>query len=80
MRVFCAKVEEDSNGRIFTTRSRSVGLLGIGESVHDARSKVLDAFRFVSGPYHARSDIGLEGELLEGIQRVTIGAGHQRSN
>jgi phosphoribosylamine--glycine ligase len=58
---FYAKVDE-VEGRILTTRSRAVGLLGLAPNVAEARRNVSQALGSISGPYHARSDIGLEAE------------------
>ena len=58
---FYAKVDE-VEGRILTTRSRAIGLLGLASSVGEARRHVSNALKSISGPYHARTDIGLEAE------------------
>jgi phosphoribosylamine---glycine ligase len=62
---FYAKVDE-VEGRILTTRSRAIGLLGLADTVSEARRRVSTALKSISGPYHARTDIGLEAETSPG--------------
>ncbi len=66
---FYAKVDE-VDGRILTTRSRAIGLLGTAVSVGEARRHVAAALKAISGPYHARSDIGLEAETTSSISNA----------
>jgi len=66
---FFAKVDE-VDGRILTTRSRSIGLLALAASVGEARLHVAAALKAISGPYHARNDIGLEAEAASSIPKV----------
>ena len=63
---FYAKVDE-VDGRILTTRSRAIGLLGLAHTVGEARRRVSAALEAISGPYHARSDIGLEAEAASSV-------------
>ena len=63
---FFAKVDE-VDGRILTTRSRAIGLLALADSVAEARLQVAEALKAISGPYHARSDIGLEAEAASSV-------------
>lgn len=55
--LYFASVNEASDGKIFTTRSRAIGILGLGESIDDARNKAYDAVNSVTGKLHFRSDI-----------------------
>lgn len=57
VKVFFAKVEEQ-NGKFLTTTSRSIALLGIGDSIEEAEVSVEKALPFVHGDYHVRHDIG----------------------
>ena len=63
---FYAKVDE-VDGRILTTRSRAIGLLGLAPGVGEARTRVGAALKAISGPFHARSDIGLEAEAASSV-------------
>lgn len=63
---FYAKVDE-VEGRILTTRSRAIGLLALAGSVSEARRRVNTALKSISGPYHARTDIGLEAEAASSV-------------
>ncbi len=66
---FYAKVDE-VDGRILTTRSRAVGLLGLAASVSEARRRVNAALEAIGGQYHARSDIGLEAEAPSSVSNA----------
>jgi phosphoribosylamine---glycine ligase len=63
---FYAKVDE-VDGRILTTRSRAIGLLALADSVSEARKHISAALKAITGPYHARTDIGLEAETTSGV-------------
>jgi phosphoribosylamine--glycine ligase len=66
---FFAKVD-DVDGRILTTRSRAIGLLALAENVSEARRRVGEALKAISGRYHARSDIGLEAEATSSVSKA----------
>jgi phosphoribosylamine--glycine ligase len=66
---FYAKVDE-VDGRILTTRSRAIGLLGLADTVGEARQHVGAALKAISGPFHARSDIGLEAEAASSVSNA----------
>ncbi len=55
--TFYAKVDE-RDGRVFTTRSRSIALLGVGSTPGVAESAVEDAVKHIGGRFHIRHDIG----------------------
>jgi phosphoribosylamine--glycine ligase len=63
---FYAKVDE-IDGRILTTRSRAIGLLALADTVAEARQRVSAALGSISGPFHARTDIGLEAEAASSV-------------
>jgi len=63
---FFAKVDE-VDGRILTTRSRAIGLLALAPTVSEARVRIEAALKAISGPFHARSDIGLEAEATSSV-------------
>lgn len=62
--LYYAAVNE-KDGEIFTTTSRSVGVVGISDAIDDAEAKCEEAISHISGEhiYH-RSDIGTSG-LIE---------------
>ncbi|MFX1249579.1 MAG: phosphoribosylamine--glycine ligase [Promethearchaeota archaeon] len=57
-KLYYASVDETSDGKILTTRSRSIGILGLGESINEARDYAYNAVNSVSGKLHFRTDIG----------------------
>ena len=63
VRIFFAKVEQDGDV-FFTTSSRSIALVGVGESVEEAEALVEQATQHVSGNCHIRHDIAKK-EMLQ---------------
>ena len=55
--VFYARVNRDGN-RLLTTMSRSVAILGLGESITQAEYMVEQALQHVHGDFYVRRDIG----------------------
>jgi len=62
-RVYYAAVYEKER-KIYTTSSRTFGMLGIADSIAEAEQIAEKACSFVSGPLWHRSDIGTT-ELIE---------------
>ncbi|MGQ9587449.1 MAG: phosphoribosylamine--glycine ligase [Thermoplasmata archaeon] len=60
---YYASVNE-KDGKIYTTSSRSVGIVGISESIYDAERIAERALKHVSGRIHVRHDIAKK-EMLE---------------
>ncbi|MFX0085552.1 MAG: phosphoribosylglycinamide synthetase C domain-containing protein [Candidatus Hodarchaeota archaeon] len=42
---------------MLTTRSRAIGILGLGESIKEARKKAYNAVASIYGELHFRTDI-----------------------
>jgi len=61
--LYYASVNE-RDGRIFTTTSRSIGVVGISESIEDAERVVEKGISHISGRIHVRHDIA-KREMLE---------------
>jgi len=55
--LYFAAVNEE-NGKIYTTTSRSAGVVGFGDSIAEAEKMSEEALKHVSGEYFARHDIG----------------------
>ena len=55
--VFYAKVNRDGD-RLVTTSSRSLAILGVGESLEEADRSAEQALGFVEGAHYVRHDIG----------------------
>jgi phosphoribosylamine--glycine ligase len=62
-KVYYAAVNE-KEGKIYTSSSRSIGILGIGKSIYDAEKIAESAIGFVKGEVDYRKDIGTK-ELVE---------------
>ena len=67
-RVYYGDVKQNNNGELLLGGSRSVGIVGIGESISEAEDIAQNICEKVEGPVRFRSDIGKE-ELVN--QRVT---------
>lgn len=61
---FFASVDE-ADGRLLTTSSRSVAVVGVGDSLPEAERKAEAGLRCFRGPLRARHDIGTEA-LIQG--------------
>ena len=70
VKAFFAKVEAVGEGQYLTTPSRSIALLGTGDSVEEAHNRVEEALRFVSGDYHLRHDIGTKALIDRAFSAV----------
>lgn len=72
VKVYYAKVDKgEDDSIVHTTTSRSIALVGLGDSVAEAESRVEEALtQHVHGRYHSRHDIG-KGVLEEIPARET---------
>ncbi|MCX6000227.1 MAG: hypothetical protein NTU41_11770 [Chloroflexi bacterium] len=73
VKVFFAKLDM-RNGQLLTTTSRSIALLGIGDSVEEAEERVEEALlkNYVQGRYHVRHDIGKK-HLTQRLAQQKVG-------
>lgn len=60
--LYCAAVNEEG-GKIYTTTSRSAGIVGMGDSIAEAERVCESALRHVKGEYFVRHDIGKVGNI-----------------
>ncbi len=58
--IHYGSVNLESEGRLLTTSSRTLGILGIGSSVKEARQKAYSSLSYITGNVRWRSDIGLD--------------------
>lgn len=68
-RLYYASVNE-RDGRVYTTTSRSVGIVGIAERIEEAEQTVERALRHVSGRIHVRHDIAKPEMLAAKVRRM----------
>jgi phosphoribosylamine--glycine ligase len=61
--VYYAAVNE-KNGKIYTSSSRALGLVAIGESIEEAERLCEDATQYVKGDVYHRRDVGT-AELVQ---------------
>jgi phosphoribosylamine--glycine ligase len=67
--LYYASVNE-KNGRIYTTTSRSVGIVGLAGSIEDAERIAEAGIKHVSGRIHVRHDIAKKDMLEAKVQRM----------
>lgn len=67
--LYYASVNE-KEGRVYTTTSRSVGIVGIADSIDEAEGKAEKALAHVSGRIAVRHDIGKRAMLDAKVRRM----------
>jgi phosphoribosylamine--glycine ligase len=67
--LYYASVNE-KKGRVYTTTSRSVGIVGIADSIEDSERIAENAIKHVSGRIHVRHDIAKKGMLDAKVRRM----------
>ena len=67
--LYYANVNE-KDGKVYTTTSRSVGIVGISSEIQDAEQVVERALRHVSGKIHVRHDIAKKDMLDAKVRRM----------
>lgn len=68
-RIYYASVYEDS-GKIYTTSSRSFGILGMGKRISDSEKIAEAACRSVKGPVWHREDIGTAALIQKRVDHM----------
>ncbi|OQD58591.1 phosphoribosylamine--glycine ligase [Methanobrevibacter arboriphilus JCM 13429 = DSM 1125] len=66
-KVFYAAVNQKEDGKIYTSSSRALGIVGIADSIDESESIAEKACEYVKGNLYHRKDIGTE-ELIQ--QRI----------
>jgi phosphoribosylamine--glycine ligase len=73
--LFYASVNE-KNGKIYTTSSRSLGVLGVADSIESAEVIAEKGLQHISGEIYVRHDIGKKEYIEKKVKRMkTIRAG-----
>ena len=67
--LYYASVNE-KDGKVYTTTSRSVGIVGISGSIEEAERIAENAIRHVKGRIHVRHDIAKKDMLDEKVRRM----------
>ena len=68
-KLYYASVEE-KGGHLYTTTSRSLGIVGIAEHLEEADSISEEALAFVAGSFYARRDIGKPEVVRRKVERM----------
>jgi phosphoribosylamine--glycine ligase len=69
VRLFYASVSEE-NGKIYTSSSRTIGILGIADSIENAEKLAERGCGLVKGPLFHRTDIGTQPLINRRIQHM----------
>jgi phosphoribosylamine--glycine ligase len=67
--LYYANVNE-KDGKVFTTTSRSVGVVGIADEIADAEHMAEDALKHITGRIHVRHDIAKKEMLDAKVRRM----------
>jgi phosphoribosylamine--glycine ligase len=67
--LFYGSVHQE-NGRILTTSSRSIALLGVGNNLQEAHEQVVDSLDKIQGKLFFRRDIGTQELVSKRIQHM----------
>jgi len=67
--LFYASVDE-RDGKIYTTTSRSLAVVGIADSIWDAEVMAEEALKHVSGEIYIRHDIGKKDSVMRKVQHM----------
>ena len=69
--IFYANVDMTEDGKMVTGTSRSIGIVGIGETIEEAEQRCEDALKFVEGDaICVRHDIGKRDLIQKRIDRI----------
>jgi len=69
--LYFASVNE-REGKVFTTTSRSVGIVGVADTIQEAESIAENAIGHVSGRIHVRHDIAKKDMLDAKVKRMDM--------
>ncbi|MEM2868954.1 MAG: phosphoribosylamine--glycine ligase [Thermoplasmata archaeon] len=69
-RLYYASVNEQGQGRVLTTSSRSLGVVGIGGRVEEAEVRCEAALRHIKGEFFVRHDIGKPEALRKKLEHM----------
>ena len=67
--LYYASVNE-RNGKIYTTSSRSLAIVGIGDDLEEAEKTAEKCTNYVKGDYHMRHDIGKRAKIEKKIHKM----------
>jgi phosphoribosylamine--glycine ligase len=70
LKVYPGSMELGDDGKTYTLTSRTVGCVGIGESIEEARKISLEAIISIDGPLWNRWDIGSKEHINASIQHM----------
>ncbi|MBZ9570497.1 phosphoribosylamine--glycine ligase [Methanobrevibacter sp. TMH8] len=69
-KVFYAAVNQKEDGKIYTSSSRALGIVGIGDSIKESESIAEEACKYVNGNLYHRRDIGTDELIQKRIEHM----------
>ncbi|MEM2715717.1 MAG: phosphoribosylglycinamide synthetase C domain-containing protein, partial [Candidatus Thermoplasmatota archaeon] len=73
-KIFYASVNEE-NGKIYTTKSRSLAILGIANEIYEAEEVCEKCLKYVKGDIFIRHDIGKKETIEKKIMSIKMWRG-----
>ena len=70
--VYPGSMELGDDGKTYTCGSRTVGCVGIGEGIEDARKISLEGIRAIDGPLWNRLDVGSKMHIQRSVEHVRM--------
>lgn len=61
---------DERNGKLYTTHSRTIAIVGIHEDLYEAEKIAENSIRFVKGNLYHRSDIGKRETILKKLKKM----------
>jgi len=69
-KIFYAAVNQKEDGKIYTSSSRALGIVGIADSIKESEAIAEEACKYVDGNLYHRRDIGQEELIQKRIEHV----------
>jgi phosphoribosylamine--glycine ligase len=69
-RLYFAAVNVSEDGRVLTTSSRALGIVGIADTIAEAEKSCESALSHVKGEYFVRHDIGRQEALRKKVEHM----------
>lgn len=68
--LYYASVDESEDGAVYTTSSRTAGIVGVSNTIEEAEKVAEYATRFVAGEVYHRKDIGTKALIQKRIEHM----------
>ncbi len=69
-KVYYAAVNQKEDGKVYTSSSRAIGVVGIADSIEESEKIAEEACKYVKGNLYHRKDIGKESLIQQRIEHM----------